>query len=319
MKYNALILGCGNIGASYDLNDEHRVWSHAKAFSKTRAIRFSVADTDAGKAESIARAYKVPVFEAGDDSDFRQFDIVVIATPTPTHAKWIRRLVEQKIPLIICEKPVASTQQELNALSNMYKKGQTKILVNYIRRFQPAYGQLKRYIGKLSARSDCKGINIKYQRGFVNNGSHAFDLLEFLFDKPFLMKGFHIEKAAFDAFGYDPTISGTCSFNKYPVTILGLENISYPVFEIEIFFSSQKIVICHSGDEIRVYTKKENSTATMEVQELRQTAILDRYMLPVVAHALKMVVNKKDIPDNFLQAVRLNKELLKIVSTINKK
>jgi len=44
LSYSALIIGCGNIGALYDLNVPEKVWTHAKAFSTTKDIQFSVAD-----------------------------------------------------------------------------------------------------------------------------------------------------------------------------------------------------------------------------------------------------------------------------------
>ena len=53
MSYSALIIGCGNIGAMYDLNMPEKVWTHAKAFSKAKDIRFYVADVNANQAKKI--------------------------------------------------------------------------------------------------------------------------------------------------------------------------------------------------------------------------------------------------------------------------
>ena len=316
MKCNALILGCGNIGAGYDLKDDARVWTHAKAFSKIPAISFAVADAEPAKAKKIAALYGVKAVPVLPAAGYSNYQLVSITTPTNTHASFLEKLVQQKVPVVICEKPVAATLEELNRLSKIYKKGETKILVNYIRRFQRSYASLQQWINK-KAGSSCTGINIKYQRGFLNNATHAFDLLEFLFNKPFLLTGFKVQKAVFDAFDYDPTVSGSCDFYGCPVTMIGIENAAYPIFEIELYFNTQKVVICHSGDDIRFYQLDKGTKKLVENSKLRKTGILAQYMMPVVQQALKML-NDKAQPDNFLPALELNKRAVKVISDIRK-
>ncbi|TMI64951.1 MAG: Gfo/Idh/MocA family oxidoreductase [Bacteroidetes bacterium] len=295
----------------YDLSDPVKIWTHAKAFSKTKGIEFSIADADEQKVKKIVGKYNVIVLKLSDETDFREYDIVSLTTPTPTHFSYLKKLMEQNIPLIICEKPVAANNKELLELSKLYRKSKSKILVNYIRRFQPAYHKLKKRIALISRKNSCKGINIKYQRGILNNGSHAFDLLEFLFDKPFLFDGFKVQKKIFDAFKYDPTVSGSCNFAGCPVTILGITEAAYPQFEIELFYPDEKIVICHSGDEIRFYKPGKTDKALVEIKKLRQSNILSQYMLPVVGQGLRLLANKKE-PDNFQQSVALNSRIVKL-------
>ncbi|HEX7905936.1 MAG TPA: Gfo/Idh/MocA family oxidoreductase [Chitinophagaceae bacterium] len=318
MKYSALILGCGNIGALYDLDNPSKVWTHAKAFSKSSQIIFSVFDIDKKHAKKIASRYKVEITDLKEQVDFRKFDIVSITTPTPTHFGYLKTLLKQNIPLVICEKPIASDMSELNELTKLYKNAHSKVVVNYIRRFQPAYAELQHTIKKLSVKSPCTGINITYQRGLLNNGSHAFDILEFLFKKPFLFKNFALQNIKFDAFFYDPTVSGTCSYNGCPVMILGIEKAVYPIFEIELFFSTQKIVICNSGDELRFYEYDTKRRSLQENKTRRRSKILSRYMIPVTDKAIQML-KKKSRPDNFLQAVQLNKRIIKLIAELRKK
>ena len=311
-----LIIGCGNIGALYDLNDAEKVWTHAKAFSKTFGTDFVVTDANHSVAKKIAKKYNIEAVELKKGFNFKNFDIVSITSPTPTHYEYLHILLRQKVPVIICEKPVAADSKELNKLIKLYQKGESKILVNYMRRFQPAYDKLKKVITKQVNLSGCKGINIKYQRGFLNNGSHAFDLLEFLFDKPIALKNFICRYAVFDAFSYDPTVSGSFTFDGCPVTTLGIEKVVYPIFEIELFFHSMKIVICHSGDEVRFY-ENEKGKELVENQKIRQSNILSQYMLPVLKKATQLFKNSE--PDNFLQAVELNKKIIHVISAIRKK
>lgn len=315
---NALLIGCGNIGALYDLDDSTKIWTHAKAFSKSTNISFSVTDNNKKLAKKIAQRYQVENINIAADTDFSNYDIVSITTPTPTHFTYLEKLLHQNVPVIICEKPVAANTEELKKLVKLYNKSGSKVLVNYIRRFQPAYQKLKKLIIKQHTSTSCTGINIKYQRGLLNNGGHAFDLLEFLFDKPFSFQNFKVQLAAFDAFDYDPTVSGSCTFEGCPVTIIGIEKANYPIFEMELFFPSKKMVICHSGDEVRHYEQIKNQRMLVENHKHRQTEILSNYMLPVINKALQLLKNKNE-SDNFLQAVELNKKIIHVISGIQKK
>ncbi|MBS1620040.1 MAG: Gfo/Idh/MocA family oxidoreductase [Bacteroidetes bacterium] len=317
MVIKALIIGCGNIGALYDLNDPKKVWTHAKAFSRTKGIDFVIADTDNKILEKISKQYKVSSVKITDDFDYAKFDIVSITTPTPTHFDYLQGLMTQNVPVIICEKPVAASVDELNILLQLHGHSKSKVLVNYIRRFQPEYSVLKKRISAILKNDSCRAIAVKYQRGFLNNGGHAFDLLEFLFDRPVLFEKFHVQSAVFDAFDYDPTITATCNYYDIPVSITGVTNAAYPVFEIELFFQKQKIVICHSGDEIRYYAASKKIAPLSENKKLRQTGILKEYMLPVVEVA-KYLLKKNSNADNFIQAAELNRRMVNLLPVISK-
>jgi len=226
-------------------------------------------------------------------------------------------MLQQNVPLIICEKPVAANEKELNELVRLYKKSHSKVLVNYIRRFQPAYEKLRLQLVKQKATKTCKGINIKYQRGFLNNGGHAFDLLEFLLGKPFMFEKFVTTNVVYDMFTDDPTLTGSCCFLGIPVGFLGIVDVGYPVFEIELFFADGKIVICHSGDEIRYYKVDKQKMILQENMKSRQLNILTKYMLPVKDKGMQLLKHKNE-KDNFLQAVELNKRMVRIIARTNK-
>jgi predicted dehydrogenase len=251
LALKALLIGCGNIGALYDLKDPERTWTHAKAFSRAKGIDFEVADTDKKALKNISKRYNVSAVHITDDFDFSLFHIVSITSPTPTHFGYLKRLLKQNIPVVICEKPVAVLPGELKALLKLYDRSTSKVLVNYIRRFQPAYAVLRDRIASILKEDSCTGIVVKYQRGFLNNGSHAFDLLEFVFGIPFSFESIRVQSSRFDSFAFDPTITAQCSYGGIPVNICGIINAAYPVFEIELFFKNVKLwyvtVVTRSG------------------------------------------------------------------------
>ena len=316
MSYSALLIGCGSIGALYDLNKPTKVWTHAKAFSRTPGINFSVFDIDSKLAKAVATKYKVQIADIRN-KNFEKFDIVSLATPTPAHYEYLKILLKQNVPLIICEKPVAANLTELNSLSRLYKNASTKIVVNYLRRFHPAYKELQQIIKKLRIKSSCQRITIKYQRGILNNCSHAFDIVEFLFEQPLSFKDFVLRKIKFDAFSYDPTITGSFAFDGCQILIHGMNKAPQSIFEIELLFKTEKILICKSGDEIRFYELDKIRTSLRENKSRRRTELLSHYMLPVIQNALQML-KKKSEPDNFLRSVELNKKIVNLIAAIQK-
>jgi len=310
-SFSALIIGCGNIGGMYDLHDKDKVWTHAKAFSINERISFSVYDLDEEKATLIGQTYGVPLIKLTDE-EISKHQIVSITSPTKTHYSILQQLIKSGTPLIICEKPVSADEEELRSLIGLYKRGHSKILVNYIRRFQPAYQELKKVISS-GYNLDLKNIIIKYQRGFLNNASHAIDLLEFLFDNPVFLNDLKISSVHFDAFDFDPTLSGSCLFLEKPVSFVGVLATDYTIFEIELFFTHSKIVICNSGNNVLFYKKAKGNQLAEEIS-LRKEDILSQYMLPVVDKALELF--NPDEEDNFLSSVEMNLRILKSIRSL---
>lgn len=306
-----LLIGCGNIGAGYDLSDPSKVWTHAKAYSLRDDIELSIFDQDAAKAKQIADRYKAVLVESLSELDYGKYEIVSITTPTTTHYNFLEKLIKANVPVIVCEKPVVNEIIQAEQLTELYRSGHSKILINYIRRFQTGYKEAKERVLKCSRNQLLRGIIIKYKRGFLNNASHAIDLLEFFFETAFCFKKFQSSASVFDAFDYDPTITATCLFHDVPVSFAGFANTSYAVFEIELFFSSSKVVICHSGNEIRYYYD-DNGNWTEHLEE-RQTALLDSYMVPVIDRAVDLYYGNGE--DNFMSSLRLNKAILETIET----
>jgi hypothetical protein len=315
MSVKALLIGCGNVGAHYDVNDPNKVWTHAKAYSLIDDLQLTVFDIETDKAKKIATKYNADVIEKLSEEDYKKFDLISITSPTQTHFTYLKKILSQSSVVIICEKPVISSSANMDELINVYKFSGSKVLVNYMRRFQPAYQRLKEKLKTDFDHDNVRAFIVKYNRGFVNNASHAVDLLEYLYEKPFDFLKFHIQKFEFDSFDYDPTLAGSCLYLDQPVNFVGLCDVKYPVFEIEIFYANSKIVICHSGNEIRFYHNKGESL--YENQSERQSNILDKYMIPVVDEALDLF-HKKKSEDNFVSSLIMNKRMLSIIESLKR-
>ena len=315
MSINALVIGCGNIGALYDLDKPHKVWTHVKAFSLFPEIELTVTDADTGRAADLAEKYKARLLKDPVENVLGRFDIISISTPTPTHHQYLKAAMKANVPVIICEKPVAGSLEELAELEELYRDSDSRVLINYIRRFQPAYLEFRKIFRQKEEEGGFRSIIVKYKRGFLNNGGHALDLLEFLTGQPIQLDKFQLTHSVFDAFDYDPTISGTSFYGGRPINFVGINSVNYPVFEIEIFYLDSKIVICHSGNEIRFY--KTTELGLEELAGMRQSDILDQYMVPVIREALDLFHNRKT-EDNFSSALLLNRRILEIINPIKK-
>jgi predicted dehydrogenase len=305
---NVLLIGCGNIGALYDWDIE-AVKTHCKALSKLPNVIVSVYDNNIDLATKVAKKYNFLCVENENQIVLQNYKWVVIASPTNSHLPWLCKCFDAEVPLVICEKPIAKNEAELSKLESLYTKSKTKVIVNFIRRFQPAYAQLKKDINNKIP----SNVIIKYQRGLVNNFSHAADLLNYFFGGG-VFENIHVTQKVFDEFEDDPTVSFTALFNKIPINVIGLAKVKYSYFEIELFFEDEKISIINNGNDI-VYQKALHFNTFYEplptVTEYKEKKLLNNYMQFVYDSVIQMY--KNIVPDNYVEALKMNQQLLQII------
>ncbi|MBX7046502.1 MAG: Gfo/Idh/MocA family oxidoreductase [Ignavibacteria bacterium] len=304
--YNALVIGCGNIGAGYDFNNG-QVLTHAKALSLNKNFSFKIFDIDKNLAAKVSERYNCGVVNEISEDILKDFDLVSICSPTKTHFEYLTKCLDAKIKVIICEKPVSSNENDLPVLLERYNLGDSKVQVNYTRRFQPAYSQLKAKINTILEEEKLTNLSIRYQRGFLNNCSHAVDLVEFLTDKKIELKNIQKSNFIYDHFENDPTLTLSANWNETNINILGLSNILFPYFDIDFYFESSKIEIKELGRTIEIL-KSENHFTTLISKEIIKDAMKDN-MINVLAEAEELLKDSSR-KDNFLDAVQLNQKML---------
>ena len=142
----ALIIGCGNIGGLYDLENEN-IQTHAKAISKNNWIeKVDVFDINIELQKKICEKYDFNGLNFDEKINLKNYNIVCINTPTDTHFQYLKLCLESKVRLIVCEKPVSNSIDELDDIMSLYNSGESKIVVNYFRRFLTTYLYLKNKI-----------------------------------------------------------------------------------------------------------------------------------------------------------------------------
>jgi predicted dehydrogenase len=308
---NVLILGCGNIGALYDFNLPNKTLTHIKALTGIRDSQITVFDVDLSKSRMVSEAYKCNLVEDVAAIDWGRYDLVSITTPTSTHSDLLARAMKANVKSIICEKPVTDSLADISAIREDYSNSASKVTVNYIRRFQPAYIDLRREIKEIESRSSFSAAVVKYNRGFLNNGSHAIDLLQFLFDRHFSDISF-VSSLSYDAFISDPTISTVCNFGNRMVHFIGVPGISYPLFEMDILYSEHRIQISDRGNRIEIW-RLDDKGHWGEIYFQRNN-VLDHYMIPVVEKALEVATGAE--ADNFENSLLMNETILKVIQSL---
>lgn len=309
--YKSLVIGCGNIGALYDFSNDS-ILTHSKAFHNNPNFSLAVFDTDKELVNKVAQKYNGLISDSVTSEVLADFDCISICTPTDTHFHYLQMGLKAGVKLIICEKPVSNRMDELDAAENAYLNHSSKVVVNYMRRFQPMYKELKGFIDKLTEHEMLTNISVRYQRGFMNNCSHAFDTLEFLFGSPIQLSEIKTHNRVHDHFDNDPTLSLQALWNRVNLSIVGLSNVKFSNFEIDIYFESHKISLRDSGNIIEVFKALEKTRflqpLTIQHEYTREDA-LKNFMVSVIDHAKKMLAESVH-EDNFIQSVNLNKRLL---------
>jgi myo-inositol 2-dehydrogenase/D-chiro-inositol 1-dehydrogenase len=185
MSIRVGIVGVGVMGA-----DHARTLATQVPGARLEAIQ----DADAARAAAVARetgaARAVPDALAliADPA----IDAVIVASPDATHLPYSIACLAAGKP-VLCEKPLAPTAREcLELIAAEAKTGRRLVQVGYMRRFDPAYAELKakRLSGRLGAALmlHCLHRNVSAPDWFTpdmaigNSAVHEFDIARWLLD-----------------------------------------------------------------------------------------------------------------------------------------
>ncbi len=178
MTYTAALIGCGKMGSAYDQG--RHPWppaSHAGALTLHAAFDLvAAADPDTLSLNTCADRWDVPGRYPAADALFADHapDLAIIATPSPIRLAPIKAALGVGVRAIICEKPLALTVPEAEAIIAACAAADAPLIVNFTRRFDPAAQQAAAW---LAAQGPVQAAQGTYVRGIANNGAHLLDLL----------------------------------------------------------------------------------------------------------------------------------------------
>ncbi len=182
-KYNAIVIGCGRIGAYYDLNNDSLILSHAKGYYLSNYTELTwVVDNDINKAKLIGEKYNCRYTRKLSDIDLTGIDIVSICTPTEAHFECLKYLHDKgyRNKIILEKPPFLNTEESRRALC-LEKAFLDNVYINYIRRYDETYHKILCGLKKNNSGS-IKNIFVNYFGNFKDNAIHALNITNFIFD-----------------------------------------------------------------------------------------------------------------------------------------
>ena len=185
MTNTAAIIGLGKIGMLYDkhLAQSDFVLSHARALHLHSDFQLvGAVDPNPGLRDDFAQLYGAPAYENLSQMMAQVLpDVVVVASPTPTHEGVLNQVLTQYSPrAFLCEKPLAYEEAAGQRMIEACARARVPIYVNYIRRADPGVQEIKARISSGRIASPFKAV-VWYSKGLLHNGSHFADLLCYWF------------------------------------------------------------------------------------------------------------------------------------------
>jgi myo-inositol 2-dehydrogenase/D-chiro-inositol 1-dehydrogenase len=183
------IVGVGVMGAG-----------HARFIKKhvSQAEVVGLFDIDSAKLSSLANELETVRVQTNNVSELMnhpEIDAVIIASPDPLHVEHLRLAIKSKKPTL-CEKPIATNIEDARTIAKEireYEKvmGKQMISFGFMRRFDPAYREVKRLIetGEFGKPTFFRTItrNVSSTGAttpglYTNIAIHDFDIFRWLFN-----------------------------------------------------------------------------------------------------------------------------------------
>lgn len=251
MGYRVLIVGLGQIGMSYDLHLEQSayIYSHARAFSQHPDFHLVAGvDPDAQSRQAFEDAYQCSAYASvGEAIQNHCPDIVVIALPTHLHGGLMHQvLASPSIRVVLCEKPLSYDLEEARVMvANCAAKG-VCLYVNYMRRSDPGIIEIKRRIDTGEIAAPIKGV-VWYSKGFLHNGSHFFNLMEFWLGA---VQGSMVLSKGRVWGGQDPEPDVKVDFERGTVVFMAAWEEAYSHYTMELLSPCGRLRCEHGGKQI---------------------------------------------------------------------
>ena len=247
MKNKVLIVGLGQIGFQYDLHlaKDSFTYSHSRAFSKHKDFYLIAAvDINKEQRDEFSKSYGLPAYEDLSEAlKIHNPDVVVIATSTQSHAEILSIVLKLSTPkIVLCEKPVTINYKQCKLIVDLYKKKKIHLVVNFHRRWDETTQKISKKIhGNFFG--NLQGGYCIYNKGLLNTGSHAIDLLNLFFKK---FKIIDVGQKIYDYNKKDPTIPFVANIDGANINFICMKENLVNMMEIKLIFS-KKILETNDG------------------------------------------------------------------------
>ncbi len=258
---NAAIIGLGNIGYQIK-NDSNRniIWAHSEAYKKHPKVQLVAGcDKDLKTLARFSKSY--PSVSCYDEfSEMirnEKIDILSICTPEKENLEIIKSLIKSnyKPKAIFCEKPLTTSSENANYIAKVCRKNEIILCVNYMRRWETKYKEIKNLISSGSL-GEVQSINAYGASAMMTSASHLIDLALFFGGKPVWLIGSLQEDYVRNVRGYDDhgAIALICfENNSFFFLKATSKSEKHYMFEFDIFLTEGRISISNDGQKFQVF------------------------------------------------------------------
>lgn len=107
-------------------------------------------------------------------------EALVIATTAPTHAPFVLAAVELGVRYVLCEKPLATSLAEADAMLAACERAGIRLAVNHQMRYMAQYTQVKALIGSEELGPLASILVAGSNFGLAMNASHYFEMFRYI-------------------------------------------------------------------------------------------------------------------------------------------
>ena len=159
---------------------------HIQAVKNLGMILCGVADTAQQALETAQSSHGVTASACFSDAHEMLRAVrpqaLVIATTAPTHAQLVLTAAGLGVRHILCEKPMATSLADADAMIDACKRSGTTLAVNHQMRFMPQYTRVKALIGGAELGPLSSVLVAGSNFGLAMNASHYFEMFRYISD-----------------------------------------------------------------------------------------------------------------------------------------
>ena len=315
-KFNYSIIGCGKIAGGYeDLKVVSGIYTHANAFSKTRKFTNLICiDNNYKKAVNFKNKWKFK--HASNNIEFlNNFynELIIVSSDTSAHYKILINITKLKTKpkIVLCEKPVTINYKQCKFIVDLYKKKKIHLVVNFHRRWDKTTQKISKKIHSNSF-GNLQGGYCIYNKGLLNTGSHAIDLLNLFFKK---FKIINVGQKIYDYNKKDPTIPFVANVDGANIDFICMKENLVNMMEIKLIFSKKILETNDGGVSWHIKANKNKNILNYDKSFYKYNFFKKTYKFTFFNMAKNIYFNLKKgkkLPCDGKNALEVHKQIKKI-------
>ncbi len=280
------LIGCGRIG--FLLEDDPLRNKPCTHFGGCRANGISITHAVDINSERLSRFAQTAGISS--DSCFTDYvvffqnvkpHLVIIATPTDTHAQIAVKAAESGAKLIILEKPISHSLKSAKRIIKACKDNAVMLIVNHERRFAPAYNEGLKILGDGligQVRTAHASILTGPYRGnsdisegggpLLHDGTHMLDLIRFLLGDIASLRG-EIRRDSRNTGYEDSALAWLKTSSGQDVFLEAGGSRKYFHFELDISAESGRLVVGNGINRLFLKDKSKYYSGFNDLSEVK--------------------------------------------------